>query len=329
MKILFLTDTHIRGTNPSSRKDNFADSLEEKFIELSSIIKEEGIDFVLHGGDLFDRPDLSISTINRFVRILKSIEVPMYLISGNHDIYGHNPMTIGRTILSLLSIMDLLTVIEPGENYILEKDKLRVQLTGQPYVYDIDRSDKALQYYSPKTRLESIDYSIHMVHGLLMDKPFIDGIPWTLIDDIKETKADITLSGHYHSGFKTIDVDGKFFINPGAMARVSNTKAEIIRKPKVVIIEIEKNRIDIKDVFLKSAKSGSEVIDREKIEASIFQNEKILEFKEGIERAVNFEKLDINDVLLEVSNAENVDSSVKKEALRRITEIQMEKFNGD
>ena len=33
-----------------------------------------------------------------------------------------------------------------------------------------------------------------MVHGMLLNKPFIKGIPYTFIDDIKDTKADITLS---------------------------------------------------------------------------------------------------------------------------------------
>ena len=43
-----------------------------------------------------------------------------------------------------------------------------------------------------------------MVHGMLLDRPFIKGIPYTLIEDIKDTLADITLSGHYHGGFKLL-----------------------------------------------------------------------------------------------------------------------------
>ena len=77
-----------------------------------------------------------------------------------------------------------------------------------------------------------------MVHGMLLNKPFIKGIPYTLIDDIKDTKANITLSGHYHSGFGIINVEGKYFVNPGSLVRITNSLAEINRIPKVAIIKL-------------------------------------------------------------------------------------------
>ena len=60
MRILYFTDTHIRATNPKSRKDNFYETLITKFEEVSKIIHEENVDYVIHGGDLFDRPYTSI-----------------------------------------------------------------------------------------------------------------------------------------------------------------------------------------------------------------------------------------------------------------------------
>ena len=47
------------------------------------------------------------------------------------------------------------------------------------------------------------------------------------------------------------------------------------------------------------------------------------DFKQSIDSAMSFEKMDINDVLLEVSNSEGVEDKVKKEALKRISQIQM------
>ena len=52
LKILFLTDTHIRGTNPKNRIDDFVQTLENKLCEIVNIINEENIDFVIHGGDI-------------------------------------------------------------------------------------------------------------------------------------------------------------------------------------------------------------------------------------------------------------------------------------
>lgn len=321
MKILYFTDTHIRGTNPKNRTDNFIDSIEQKFLEIIDIIRENEIDYVIHGGDLFDRPDVSISIVSKFAKILDGIQVPLFLVSGNHDIYGHNPETINRTVLGLLDVLGVVKIINYGDKIILDKNNIKVQLTGQPYIYDID-SPSNLKSYMLNEVNEDINYSIHVVHGMLLDKPFIKGVPYTLIDDIKDTMADVTLAGHYHAGFKTAEINGKYFINPGSLVRITNSLKEIGRRPQVVIIELNDN-INIRNIELKSAKPGEEVLDRKEIEKNQFKSERFIEFQQTIESALNFEKLDINEVLIEVSNAEGVEEDVKKEAIRRIALIQM------
>lgn len=50
MRILYFTDTHIRGTNPKSRKDNFPDTLREKLEELVRVSQECKVDYVFFGG---------------------------------------------------------------------------------------------------------------------------------------------------------------------------------------------------------------------------------------------------------------------------------------
>jgi len=327
LKLLFFTDTHIRGTTPKNRKDIFVDTIEQKLLEIIDIIKKNNVDFVLHGGDLFDRPDISITVASRFAMILDKIPVPLYLISGNHDIYGHNPETINRTMLGLLDALGVVKLIKNGEKIILEKDNIKVQLTGQPYVYDIDTPDH-LDYYLLKEKDDDVNYSIHMVHGMLLDRPFIKGIPYTLIDDIKDTLADITLSGHYHAGFKLTNIDGKYFINPGSLVRITNSLKEIERIPQAVLIDLEESII-IKQIPLKTALPGEEVLDRKEIENNLFKRERIFEFKQTIDAALDFEKMDINEVLMEVSNAEHVENEVKIEALRRIAIIQMKGLAGD
>jgi len=326
LKILFFTDTHIRGTTPKNRKDIFVDSLENKLLEISNIIEEQDIDFVLHGGDLFDRPDISISIVSRFLLILSRIKVPIYLISGNHDIYGHNPDTINRTMLGLLDVLGIVNIIRNDKRIFLNKDNITVQLTGSPYVYDIDSPGK-LDYYLLKDISAGVDFSIHMVHGMLLDKPFIKGIPFTLVEDIRDTKADITLSGHYHGGFKTIEIDNRYFINPGSMVRIANSLKEIERIPKVVVIELNKD-ITIKEIPLSSALPGEEVLDRSEIEKNLFKNERILEFKQSIDEALDFDKMDINEILMKVSYADGVEDEVIKEALRRISLVQMKGLSG-
>lgn len=320
MKILYFTDTHIRGTNPKNRMDNFTQALENKLLEIIKLIENLEIDYVIHGGDLFDRPDLSVAVVSKFARILRKITVPLYIVSGNHDIFGHNPKTIERTMLGLLNSLDFINVIEEGKRIVLEKGSIKVQLTGQPYIYDIDSFSK--NKYLLDSIDDEMDYSIHVVHGMLLDRPFIKGIPYTLIDDIKHTKADITLSGHYHAGFKDHLIDGKYFINPGSLVRITNSLEEISRRPKVIVIELY-DTIKIEAIELQSAEDGNKVLNRDEIEKHIFKGEQLNQFKQIVESSIDFEKMDINDLLVEVSSSEGISSDVKEEALRRIAEIHM------
>lgn len=326
MKILYFTDTHIRGNTPKNRKDIFIDTLENKFKEVVKISLDLDVDYIIHGGDLFDRPDVSISIVSRFAKIFSEFRAPIYMISGNHDIYGHNPETINRTMLGLLDVLGLINIIN-DQKIILEKDNIKVELSGQPYIYDIDLPENR-DYYILKEKNKEVDYSIHMVHGMLLDKPFIKGIPYTLVDDIKATSADITLSGHYHRGFKTIKTDeGKYFINPGSLVRITNSLQEIERRPKLVLIDINED-ISIKNIYLESALLGEDVLDRKALENSAFKNERMLQFKETINATMDFEKMDINEVLLQVSSSESVADEVIKEALKRIASIQMKSLRG-
>ncbi|HHV47092.1 MAG TPA: metallophosphoesterase [Tissierellia bacterium] len=321
MRLLYFTDTHIRGTTPKNRKDNLQETLERKLNEVGQIIKDYNIDYVLHGGDLFDRPDVSISIVSNFASILNSYNVPIYIISGNHDVYGHNPNTIGRTILGLLDALNVVRIIKENEVIYLNKGGVRVQLTGQPYTYNIDHEGYKGEYIVNEVSPDA-DFSIHMVHGMLLNKPFIKGVPYTLIDDILDTKADITLAGHYHSGFGIVETNNKYFVNPGSLIRITNSLREIERHPKVVFIEL-KDSINMKLIPLKTALKGEEVLDREEIENHIFKSERLFDFKQSIDAAINFDKLEINEILMEVSNAENVSDEVKKEALKRISNAQM------
>ncbi len=313
MKFLFFTDTHIRGNSPANRKDNFPDTLEAKLCEIGDIIGEESIDYALCGGDLFDSPMPSISVATRFVKILKGMNVPIYAVAGNHDMYGHNPDTLDRTMIGFLNSIGIVSLIRPGQRVMLEEDGTRVQLTGQEFIYSLD--DGSGDGYIVKDK--QADVAIHMVHGFLTDVRMFEGVRYTTIDAIMDTKADITLAGHNHAGFKDVIQSGRYIINPGGLARITNHLSEIQRMPQVVIIDID-GEINVKKRRLKTAKKGEEVLDRTALEATRMHREKLEEFARqirtsGIGRAVN-----IRDIIDEIAANEDIESGVKEEALRRI-----------
>ena len=243
MRFLFFTDTHIRGNNPQNRKDNFLKTVYEKIEEVFHIAEKNNVDILLHGGDIFDRPDISPSLVRSFILLINKYSIPIYAVAGNHDIYGQNPLTINRTMLGLLDGADIIRLINPNDKILLKDKQKTIQLTGQHYFYGIDAGNGKQNYIVKKGT--NVDFAIHIVHGMLLEKPFFDGMAYTLIDEILETEADITLSGHYHSGFNMKCIKNRYFINPGSLVRINNSLNEFFRIPKVVLINVE-DEIDIK-----------------------------------------------------------------------------------
>lgn len=316
MRLLFFTDTHIRGTTPRNRKDNFYETLKTKFLEIKNIIETYGIDYVLHGGDWFDRPDISPSIVREFAVIIKEFNRPIISLAGNHDMYGHNPGTIGRTMLGLLEGIGILKLLDENEDAIIEENGIKVQITGYPYNYEID-GEQFRKYYVTDKR-KDVRFSINMIHGMLLKKPFFEGMRYTLLEDIKDTQADITLTGHYHSGFGIRSIDGKYFVNPGSLVRITNTIGELNRKPKVVLIELTDN-IRIEEIELKSALPGEEVLDREQLEASQDRSLKLHNFYQNITASGEYKKVNLADIIEEIASNNSIKEIVKNEAIKRIS----------
>ena len=297
MKILFFTDTHIKSRNPRSRIDDYEDSIYKKIEEIREISIEENVDMILHGGDLFDKADVGIKTASKFGKLFQTFPKKIHIISGNHDIYGYNPNSIDRAMMGLYNSLDVLELIEEDKPKIIEKDGLRVQISGQPYTHDIDSSDKF--HYYPK-RLDNIDYHILMIHSFLLYKKFIEQIEYTLIDQIMDTDCDIVLSGHYHTGFKTVKVNEKFFANPGSIARMTNTESERKR------------------IYLKSAKKSSEIFSDDKINPYSIKNKSLLDIKERLSKLSSNPIIDINNNLKSIGREMKIDEEIIDEAIRRI-----------
>jgi len=162
-----------------------------------------------------------------------------------------------------------------------------------------------------------VDYAINIVHGMLLLKPFYEGIRYTLLDDIKETEADITFAGHYHSGFGVRKINSKYFINPGSIVRISSSLTELERKPEVVYLEFNENGIHIEEIELKTARPGDEVLDREKLEAAKDRNLKLHQFYQEL-RHREGTKNRYSQIVEEIASSDELSREVKEEALRRI-----------
>lgn len=321
MRLLYFTDTHLRGNTPQSRRDNLPDTLKDKLQEVIELADTLHIDYVLHGGDFFDNPSPSLAAMGDFLEIIRQLKCPLYAISGNHDVFGGNVNSLNRTLLGFLHRLGFVRLLLPGERVYLKKGGEVVQLTGQPYHYEIDRRDPVFDYVVKK---EKADLAIHMVHGMLLDRPVFPEADFTLIENIMDTEADITLCGHNHLGFGIVKREDKFFINPGALVRLSNHKEEMMRKVGVVLIKLEGKEMECEFIPLKSALPGDEVLTRENIEGKTELSIKLANFIKEIRQAADLEKMNARSIIEEIARADEVDKEVKEEALRRIALVEEE-----
>lgn len=319
MRILFFTDTHLRGNNPESRKDDFPATLKRKLAEVVAIASDYQVDLVIHGGDVFDIPVPSLTVTASYFNILQKIPAPIYAIAGNHDIFAHNPATLERTMLGFIAGLGLLHLLVPGEKVYIEKKGIRLQLTGQHYHYDIDARDPALDYMPPDKK--DCDVAVHVVHGMLLDKPF-PLIRHTLVEQIVKTPADITLCGHNHIGFADVVVDGKYFLNCGALVRLSNHPEEIKRWPQVLIIDLSGGGVKRERVRLQSALPGEEVLDREKIRLREEKSQRLAEFIQALKQEQDLAFTSVNAIVNAIAQQEGLEPAVREEALKRIAAAQ-------
>lgn len=304
MKILFLTDTHFTGKAPSSRIDDIQETILNKLLDVKKIIEDEAIDIVLHGGDMFHTPDVSNQFTGKIANILKEYNAPMYVLPGNHDIYGYNTNTLGNTKLGLLEKTGVIKIIDRQSPIVLNDNGFKIGIEGQEYHGHIDEDmTEDFKIYNL-----NVDYNILLTHSMLLDHKFHESVKHTLIQDVI-TQADLVLAGHYHPGFKEKKIDDVWFFNPGGMLRVDASTEIVKSMPRIVVFDIQKDKFNYKYVELPSAKPGNEVFNTNNLTKKIY-NSSLESFHEKLKKqkfkGVNI--LNLIDDYVKINN-ENVEAA--------------------
>lgn len=241
INFLFMTDPHVSGTRPSTRTDDFPETILRKIENFFEVGAQLGVDFYLCGGDIVNSALTSTKTVEKlgviFDKHLKDKGKKMYMIWGNHDVFSYNPNTAIDTALGLhVRFSDSIEVVDRQPTTI-NVNGVNVDISG---VHSYARLDKDVEdEHGNIIRTKELDYivkktnpRIHMVHGYLSTKERLEDIPHTLVENILETEADFTLTGHEHTGFPIIEHDGKIICNPGSLGRVFASHTEMKRMPQ-------------------------------------------------------------------------------------------------
>lgn len=316
LSFLYVGDLHLGSKQPIARTDNFYETTLNKLREIVSIAKEYNVDSILQVGDLFDIPKPPYNIISDFVNITSSID-RFIMVPGNHEIPGNTETSLERSVLALLKGINNIEIATKESPIIFQNNTTRVAITGSRYYPNIDSNKKHSYIIEEKVG----DIHIHIVHGMLSNKFLGNLIPHTTIDEIMHTQADITLAGHDHLGFGIVEKNNKYFVNCGAALRLTCAKKEIDRIPSVALITIENKQISIKEIPLKTAKPGSEVLNREKLDDKKLKEQMNLEIDLfAKEQANGIEAISVYELINDIAIKENLEEHIRTDCVNKLNE---------
>jgi exonuclease SbcD len=316
IRLLYIGDVHYRGNSPRARLDSYPDAIKAKLRECWSLAAQNNCQAVICPGDLLDSPDPDYSVTGELAAVLRECPVPFYTCIGNHEIYGYSQSTVPRTALGLLArigAVKLLTRVP----VVIDDAANSVYLTGQGYHADMDRSQAD---YQTGLSTELCGWRVHVVHGMLVEKPLPYEAPHTLVKDLK-SDADVVLAGHEHIGFGYLrSKNNAACINPGALGRVNAKIEEMYRPIQVALLTFTSDcqPITVDLIPLSCARPGSEVLSREHIEQQIQREDRTSRFLSLLASEGESRFLEVADIVDDIARRDALPVAVTQDALRRI-----------
>lgn len=247
-KIWFCGDAHLWHRTPSSRKDDYPQTMLDK---LNFVCNQPNPrkDILIFSGDFFHTPKVPEWYLKATIEVLNRTETPKYIIYGNHDIPGPSSSKRGKNDTAL-GIMIEAKVLHHLDMPIRFENSL---ITGFDYDEEI----------TPSTNTDL--FNIYVIHRFVFEEEngHISSDEVLYTSDIGELNVKVILGGHDHSIYQPTRVGRTHVIRPGALSRGTIHHFNRVR-----------------DVFIASVDLGTGSVDHHLVECrppdEIFQEADIL-----------------------------------------------------
>jgi len=327
-RLSFFTDLHLRGQGPSSRQDDYPQSILNK-LEFCLKRSSEKSDAALFGGDFCHSYKLTSDGVKeKAIEIFdNTLKVPFLYTWGQHDMFGKDYDTRhgsakGFILRQASRVIGNIEEIPTGSDMVLELQGIKIGLTACPSGFDPIKWSKRM---TRKKSEEKIDCRIALVHHLLTTEKTEWLIP---ISDFDGSGFDVVICGDLHQGFTPFRADyGCLFLNPGSLARTQKTTQDMAREIRGVDIVIDKNgHADYEFWPVECAESGdvvfkpnAPVIEEEvRIEEDHVEAEEAV-FEEVIDAlgSIGVSKIDVWDMLEKKARENDLPEEVLKYILSK------------
>lgn len=247
MKFLFRTDVHAADKSPLSWKGDYPAEIFESLRQIGVLAHMHGVAAVLDGGDFFHVKSPSRNSHGLIINTVKVHQTypkdcRILSIEGNHDITGNNLGTIEDQPLGVLYASG---VFEHLRDTTFEEDGLKVRIVGMPY--SPSRDLREVQ----ELRKKDEDCLIVIMHALAGEDPpahveeFFGEPVFRYQHLIFDRGPDVFCFGHWHRDQGVVQLEGRWFVNQGAVSRGALSKDNTDRTPKVSLIEVTKEGIKV------------------------------------------------------------------------------------
>ena len=311
------TDVHISATNPRSRQGDYKQDIIDKLDQIKAVGEKLKVAFFVFAGDLFNlkAPMRNPHSLNStLIDLFKSFPAPVYATEGNHDLRYDSYETFEEQPLKVIYSSGAL---RQTRDIRIEPDGIDVHLRGFPF--EENPNFKKM----PKADKHNCDISICLLH--LYTSPSGGSLPKQKIygyHEISELGDDIYVMGHYHIDHGIIQVDGKTYVNVGAISRGSISEEDINRQPKIGWVTVTKddNGIQVEGKAIKlKVRPVDEVFDLE-------QHEEDKKSSKEAEEFVSKLKTDMSD---EISGEDRVGEEINRLDLEKDVLERLEGFLED
>ena len=229
VKIGVFSDTHIGRTVPNVVAEYRRRAFRHAFKQAVDIFIEEGVEYVVHGGDVFERRSMTPGDTKfvkeEFQRLVDGLggEVKILVVRGNHDGTPENSALdyVEHPLAKYLKVIGDGAL--KGEVNIYEDDGIAAVGYGYtPYAaVKIGEVEEAIRKRFEET---SAEHKIFIIHAFIEDHQDIPpGVPEYQIVPKKVVKnigADLIVAGHHHQHVPPTIIDGVSVLTPGATEAV-------------------------------------------------------------------------------------------------------------
>lgn len=239
LSFVYRTDTHVSDRSPASWRGDYPAEIWSNLEQVGQLAKLHGANAVLDGGDYFHVKAASRNPhalVSRTADIHRAYPCPTYCVEGNHDIAYNNLDSVSKQPLGVLYASGVFQHLREAT---FEDGGLRVRVVGVPY-----SPFRTLDELRAIQKKPGDDFLIAIVHQLAGANPpasvedFFGEPVFRYPDLITPDGPDVWCFGHWHKDQGIIELDGKKFVNQGALSRGALIRENIERTPQATLLEV-------------------------------------------------------------------------------------------